>query len=361
MPEEEKEIWHAQARKALDEHKKRFPGYAFRPGKGNGPSTSASSSHAAKSPASTTTSTSPTSANGAGPPPTAKRRVREVEPKDEVRCAQIAALLVRGLKGKDLEMEMAEFDKRHVKEVRTRFEAPITEVAFRKKEGSKKEPSAEKKQRALRAQSSAPAGLESSFAMSSPTSELVLDMRLTPIDTSVAAYNPSSPLSQLETPIETPVSSVPPTPSFDFDSFGFAYPPPLPQFPTSPESCTGPTLDMSMFQASEFDPAAIVPAGFDYDFSAIESAFAQTCQSQDTLDMPPLVLPPSTPTPCQMACSGYDEYHNDFVNFGYPPSNVDYGAPMGMTNMGFGGINNPGMEYLTGGYSAPPPQGPYVC
>ncbi|KAL0951993.1 hypothetical protein HGRIS_008647 [Hohenbuehelia grisea] len=102
LPEQERQIWHNKARMALDEHKRKFPQYAFRPShfKGKGGSD--------------------------------KRKVREVGPKDLKRCTKIAELLVEGKKGPELHAAILEFDKTHVPEVVTRFEAPITERAYRR-------------------------------------------------------------------------------------------------------------------------------------------------------------------------------------------------------------------------------------
>lgn len=100
LPEDERQIWHSKAKAALDEHKRKFPQYAFRPlhSKDKG---------------------------------SEKRKVREVGPKDLKRCAKIAELLVEGLKGQELEEAIQEFDKTHVPEIVTRFEAPVTAKMFR--------------------------------------------------------------------------------------------------------------------------------------------------------------------------------------------------------------------------------------
>lgn len=100
LPDDERKVWHAKAKVALDEHKRKFPQYAFRP------------LH--------------TKAKGG----TEKRKVREVGPKDLKRCAKIAELLVEGKKGQELDAAIQEFDKYHVPEIVTRFEAPITEKTF---------------------------------------------------------------------------------------------------------------------------------------------------------------------------------------------------------------------------------------
>ncbi|KAF6757026.1 hypothetical protein DFP72DRAFT_892953 [Ephemerocybe angulata] len=106
LSDNERKNWHDKAKTAQEEHRRKFPKYAFRPQQTKG----------AKG------------GGGAG----AKRKVREVEPKDSVRCAKIAELLVQGKKGSELQEEIAEFDKHHIPEIITRFEAPITEKAFRR-------------------------------------------------------------------------------------------------------------------------------------------------------------------------------------------------------------------------------------
>lgn len=102
MPHDERQIWHAKAKKALEEHRKKWPQYAFRP------------SHS--------------KSKGV----TEKRKVREVEPKDLKRCAKIAELLVGGKKGTELNAAIQEFDRTHVPEIVTRFETPITARSFRR-------------------------------------------------------------------------------------------------------------------------------------------------------------------------------------------------------------------------------------
>ncbi|KAF8651835.1 hypothetical protein AX16_004635 [Volvariella volvacea WC 439] len=99
LPNEERQVWHAKAKIALEEHKRKFPQYAFRPlhGKNKG---------------------------------VEKRRVREVGPKDVKRCERIAQLLVQGKKGQELDAAIQEFDKHHVPQVVTRFEAPVTADEF---------------------------------------------------------------------------------------------------------------------------------------------------------------------------------------------------------------------------------------
>lgn len=100
LPNEERQVWQRRAKLAEEEHRKKYPLYAFKPLHGKKRGT--------------------------------KRKVREVGPKDPERCAKIAELLVQGKKGRDLDDAVKEFDKHHVLEIVTRFEAPITEQSFRK-------------------------------------------------------------------------------------------------------------------------------------------------------------------------------------------------------------------------------------
>ncbi|KAK2460818.1 hypothetical protein APHAL10511_007288 [Amanita phalloides] len=100
LPEKERQVWHEKARIAKEEHRRKFPGYTFRPTiKGK---------------------------NGKA----GKRTVREVFPKDLKRCAKIAELLVKGKKGGDLNVAMQEFDRHHKMEIVTKFEEPITAQQF---------------------------------------------------------------------------------------------------------------------------------------------------------------------------------------------------------------------------------------
>ena len=119
LPDGERQFWHSKAKAAQDEHKRKFPQYAFRPNQGRGKGNE-------------------------------KRKVREVGPKDRKRCAKIAELLVEGKKGQDLDMAIQEFDKHHVPEVVTRFEAPITARSFRRSSSAPVPDDDESKRRAPR-------------------------------------------------------------------------------------------------------------------------------------------------------------------------------------------------------------------
>ena len=100
LPNDERQAWHIKAKEAQEEHKRKWPQYAFRP----------VTNKAQKK----------------------KRRVRETEPKDMKRCEKIVELLCNGKKGDELKHAVKDFDKSHVPEFVTRFEAPITERAYRR-------------------------------------------------------------------------------------------------------------------------------------------------------------------------------------------------------------------------------------
>jgi hypothetical protein len=100
LPNGERQAWHIKAKEAQEEHKRRWPQYSFRP----------VTNKAQKK----------------------KRRVRETEPKDIKRCEKIVELLCNGKKGDELKHAVKDFDKSHVPEFVARFEAPITERAYRR-------------------------------------------------------------------------------------------------------------------------------------------------------------------------------------------------------------------------------------
>jgi hypothetical protein len=101
LTNEERQKWHAKARLAQEEHKRRYPSYSFKP-----------IHHRLK---------------GAN---LGRKKLREVGPKDQKRCEKIAELLASGKKGHELEEAIKEFDKHHVPQIVTRFEEPITASSF---------------------------------------------------------------------------------------------------------------------------------------------------------------------------------------------------------------------------------------
>ncbi|TFK31778.1 hypothetical protein BDQ12DRAFT_671599 [Crucibulum laeve] len=201
LPNEERQIWHAKAKATLEEHKRKFPQYAFKPlhtkGRGGG---------------------------------TEKRKVREVGPKDHKRCAKIAELLVKGKKGQELDAAIQEFDKYHVPEVVTRFEAPITANAFRRSSSAPIPDSEESKRPYLASNSSSASSSRSVRASSSqprscpsappPPSSSKLTAPESTQDAVHEASFTASPFDQYSFPEQTP--------SFDFNTFSFDNLTPLP-------------------------------------------------------------------------------------------------------------------------------------
>ncbi|KAF8063272.1 hypothetical protein FPV67DRAFT_235120 [Lyophyllum atratum] len=177
LPEDERLFWHSKAKAALEEHKRKFPQYAFRP----------------------------TQSRNKGA--TEKRKVREVGPKDHKRCAKIAELLVEGKKGQELDEAIQEFDKHHVPVVVTRFEAPLTARMYRRSSSAPIPDSENPKRRKSRCASTQPATPLVPSPQSLPfVSEAKVDLQ--------AAESFMSTFDQYS------LSSAP-SPSFDFDTFTF--------------------------------------------------------------------------------------------------------------------------------------------
>ncbi|KAI6000325.1 hypothetical protein F5J12DRAFT_724013 [Pisolithus orientalis] len=169
MPHDERQIWHAKAKKALEEHRKKWPQYAFRPSHSKSKGT------------------------------TEKRKVREVEPKDLKRCAKIAELLVEGKKGAELDAAIQEFDRTHVPEIVTRFETPITARSFRRSSSAPVDNDKPKKSSSRRTRSTSS---QPSFQVAQPTE--------------FEAPSPTEPVTAIHTLVSTqscPDLSV--SPSFD--------------------------------------------------------------------------------------------------------------------------------------------------
>ncbi|KAG7439838.1 uncharacterized protein BT62DRAFT_938562 [Guyanagaster necrorhizus] len=235
LPEGERQVWHDKARAALDEHRQRFPGYAFRPGKEGGETKAK-----------------------------ARRKVREVEPKDTKRCAKIAELLVEGLKGAQLDKAIKEFDKTHVPEIITRFEVPITESAFRQqtgKEERRRKISSGKRER------STPPPLPP-LVIPEPVAPIMPEAEAPVIDLDAAFLNA---LCTDNTPPYYPASPNPydcfsPTPSDDFSSF--LYPSPADTYSSCYDygatPCTSPVEYAS--PASFFPQASPVPVDNTIDY-----------------------------------------------------------------------------------------------
>ncbi|KAF8657842.1 hypothetical protein AX16_002158 [Volvariella volvacea WC 439] len=205
LPEKERQVWHEKAKAALEEHKRKYPKYAFRPLQNR--------------------SVRGVGAGGGGGGTGEKRKVREVEPKDLKRCAKIAELLVSGKKGEELNAAIQEFDKHHVPEIVTRFEAPITARQYRrsssvpipdsKETGKQRFLVESEKSKKRRAVSSRPT------RCSTPASDAAI-----PVVASIKTA-PNSPILSYSQPArhassEDFASSIDlPAPLFDFSSFSF--------------------------------------------------------------------------------------------------------------------------------------------
>ncbi|KIL65747.1 hypothetical protein M378DRAFT_459398 [Amanita muscaria Koide BX008] len=189
LPEEQRQAWHAKARLALQEHRKKFPKYSFRPAQNKVRYKGADS-------------------GGGNKQEGGKRKVREVEPKDLKRCAKIAELLVEGKKGAELDAAIQEFDRHHVPEIVTRFEAPITARAFRRS-SSAPIPDTENSKKSQ------------TFLPKSPVFHAKDGKRKLPRATSIQPTRCSTPNSD-DAASELITATLKHEPSLDFSSFSFA-------------------------------------------------------------------------------------------------------------------------------------------
>ncbi|CDO71049.1 hypothetical protein BN946_scf184844.g53 [Trametes cinnabarina] len=296
LPHEERQFWHTKAKVALEEHKRKFPQYAFRP------------------------------LHTKGKAPSEKRRVREVEPKDLKRCAKIAQLLVEGKKGRELDEAIQEFDRNHVPEIVTRFEEPITARHYRRSSSAPApdterssasfldvEPSTPSKRKSKRSSSSqpeAPRAPEHECATPSPSPSEA--------DTESDWYNsPSSP--NIAT---TPSYSLPPTnPSFFSDTFTFnTATPAMPQYqPCDPLEQQGAPYDTYLHGSQE--QCAPAPQVYDPTCLTINTSFLDDWTASSS----PVSSMPGTPqayaalhAPCD-PMSVMDNYLPS-LNEGYDPS-----------------------------------------
>ena len=207
LPNEERQVWHAKAKAALEEHKRKFPQYAFRP------------------------------LHTKGKAPAEKRKVREVEPKDLTRCAKIAELLIEGKKGADLDAAIQEFDRTHVPQVVTRFEAPITARHYRRSSSAPVPDTEHSNQSFLGAEPRSPSKRKTKARSSSPE----------------APRSPSTPASLYE--CSTPAPSSPPESEPECDSDYYSSPsPPFAPTPTYALAATNPSFVSSFASASRSTP-----------------------------------------------------------------------------------------------------------
>jgi hypothetical protein len=238
LPDQERQIWHQKAKEALEEHKRKFPKYAFRPVQ--------------------------TKAKGAS---SEKRKVREVEPKDLKRCEKIAQLLVEGKKGHDLENAVQEFDKHHVPEIVTRFEAPITARTYRRS-SSAPIPDTEtaraqksflqtvsdmpkRKPRAASTRCSSPASVPHHI----PPADSVVDERSLSLKEETAFVSCSDPISNAAGTYSCNQQSFG---DFSFDHMAS----PMPQYDCDPLSPLSAMDSMPSFESGPFQPSLTVDTNF---------------------------------------------------------------------------------------------------
>ncbi|KAF5334590.1 hypothetical protein D9758_018429 [Tetrapyrgos nigripes] len=330
LPEDEKQVWHARAKVAFDEHKKKFPEYSFRPahsssngddgggGKGGKGKAKAKAKAKVKSGGGKKVKTKaepdvyhadadlsdsyddsylssydsetdidsgyasniPSDPN----PPKKKRKVRELGTKDLKRCAKIAQLLVEGKKGSALDSAIIEFDKTHVPEpVVARWEKPITEWSFRKKERKEKERKMKEKERdRKKAKQVVERGMtiESGFSSPSPSSYA----------------SPPPPSSYASSRCSSPTK--PSTGVFNVESFGDEED----TAPTRRPSLTINT-DFSFIQPNTDAQTFVHPSPSPYAQEYPASAYPQSSYPESTVEQysaqaytsPPTPIIPSTP------------------------------------------------------------------
>ncbi|KDR72415.1 hypothetical protein GALMADRAFT_229167 [Galerina marginata CBS 339.88] len=253
LPEEQRQVWHMKAKEALDEHKRKFPKYAFRPVQ--------------------------TKAKGA---PSEKRKVREVEPKDIKRCTKIAQLLVEGKKGHELNEAIQEFDKHHVPEIVTRFEAPITARAFRRS-SSAPIPDTETSragQSFFQQVLSSPRKIRSTSSRPTRCS--------TPMD--VAEQNCSSPTGNTYLPVDSHAIPLKEEPSFSFGSFSFDnIASPIPTYDCDPHSLH----QADSFDGSQYSPSLSVDTSFMSDWAPSPSPVSPSSPSYMMTPSPVLSSSPA--------------------------------------------------------------------
>ncbi|KAH9848724.1 hypothetical protein C2E23DRAFT_738743 [Lenzites betulinus] len=297
LPHEERQVWHAKAKAALEDHRRKFPQYAFRP------------------------------LHTKGRAPAEKRKVREVEPKDLKRCAKIAELLVEGKKGRELDEAIQEFDRHHVPEIVTRFEAPITARHYRRSSSApvpeanapflSAEPSTPSSRKAKRSTSSQPE------VPHSPTDECATSPPASPSATEADMESDwySSPSSPID-PTALSYTLQPTNPSFDqFNTFSFdnSAISAMPQYqPCDPLDQQG---VYQTFQQGSQESCMSVPEVFDPTCLTIDTTFLDSWTTSSS----PLSSMPGTPQtysamhgPCD-PMSAMDNYLPS-LNESYDPS-----------------------------------------
>ncbi|KAJ7627306.1 hypothetical protein FB45DRAFT_921040 [Roridomyces roridus] len=225
--------WHEKARKAREEHAKRFPGYAFRPKRGSAGDGGTDAPEEVK--------LTTTKKKKEAPP---KRRTRETAPADMERCAHIAKLIAQGRSGAELEGEVKAFDaERGERVVEVRWESE-KEVKTTKTTKVRKTSTAVR--RRVKSEPTPPASSSSESEPTTPTSPVgpfdfdFLD--LLPLDLDI----PSSPIDDA-TAFAWP--SVPPSPALSYASAtynAFGSSSPIDTAPSSPVlSYASPALSSS--------------------------------------------------------------------------------------------------------------------
>ncbi|KAI0942044.1 hypothetical protein AcV7_002579 [Taiwanofungus camphoratus] len=283
LPHEERQIWHAKAKAALEEHKRKWPEYAFRPlhTKGKG---------------------------GAE-----KRKVREVGPKDLKRCAKIAELLVEGKKGAELDVAIQEFDRHHVPEIVTRFETPITARTYRRSSSAPVPDTEHSKLPTFLSETPSTPSCKIRASSSQPESPYTLP--------SSECYSPS-------VDFESDCKSFHSTPSSALSPSSDAYPTANPSFDFS-------TFSFNTCAASPVDSCDPLSAGCERSFDVFPPVPQESCSSQDnTFDVSclsidttfvgnwtaassPLSSMPGTPHSFSATHNGCDSSAIDFS--GMPP------------------------------------------
>ncbi|KAL6302721.1 hypothetical protein BKA93DRAFT_791828 [Sparassis latifolia] len=301
LSEPGKQVWRDKARMELDRHKAKYPDYVFKPEHLKEPSASP------------------------------RRKVREVGLKDEKRCEAIAALLVQGKSGDELAAAMEEFDKNHVPEVVTRFDAPVTAGAYSRGSSgpvrSARKGKGRKRAASSQATCSEPSSASSSLASLSRSSSISLYES--------SASSSSSPW--------LPSDHIAPSagPTFDPNMFGSfdEYLPsasspcePLTTYPNALEFFPQGSQDPGSSQAVTFHPP-MLHVNTSYAWSSDSSTFSSGPGTPSSFAGVSATLHPD-PAMGMVDLNGQQQIVEPFdpASFGYYPENVpgvdgSYGVP----------------------------------
>ncbi|KAH9916943.1 uncharacterized protein BXZ73DRAFT_53509 [Epithele typhae] len=303
LPNEERQVWHAKAKAALEEHRRKFPQYAFRP------------------------------LHTKGKAPEPKRKVREVEPKDLKRCAKIAELLIEGKKGAALNAAIQEFDRHHVPQVVTRFEAPITARHYRRS-SSAPAPDTEHNSDApfFKVEPASPAKRKSSGRSSSSRPEIVrsastesFDSYATPAPSSPPPSEPDTESDYYSSPSSpfpvTPTYGLSANPSFEFSTFSWdtSAAPTMPSYsacdPLDRASPVFETYTPDAHAQQQQSPDACVPQ-FDCQHLSIDTSFMDCWTTSSS----PLSSVPGTPQTYPALHDAHAPGLGDFLGDVFDPS-----------------------------------------